>query len=277
MRSRLFHSRVTVALLLCLALLLPMHSTAFSSGVGGIQTTADGDISDVAKEGCLCHNGASSNSVTILADLVPYQWVAGQTYTFHIQLIGGPSAGGSNTGGFSMRASAGEMTGGEGYEDKTQNWNDDSLTMTHTGSGNNEDDRSWLISWTAPEAGAGNVFFWITGNSVNGDGAPGPDDNWNLLTFSIPENPTSEDDGMLRMLFAGDGDIVPPEPDDGHIDLHEMGAPFRAHWLGLLGFNAVIMVILFCGIMLRYGFSTSYEGRSNLLKLRYKTMRRGDQ
>ena len=277
MRYRLYHRRISIALLFCIALLLPVQSTAFSTGIGGVQTGPDGEITDVAKEGCLCHNGAPTNSVTILADLVPYQWVAGQTYTFHLQLVGGPSTAGSYSGGFSMRTSAGEMTGGEGYESKTQNWNGDVLTLTHTGAGNNEDDRSWLISWTAPEAGAGIVFFWVTGNSVTGDGAPGDDDKWNQLTFSIPENSGTEDDGRLRMLFFGDGNIVPPEAEEGHLDLHEMGAPFRAHWLGLLGFNAVIMVIVFCGIMLRYGFSTSYEGRSNLLKLRYKTMRRGDQ
>ena len=56
-----------------------------------------------------------------------------------------------------------------------------------------------------------------------------------------------------------------------------MGAQFRAHWLGLLGFGAVIAVIVFCGLLLRYGFSTSYKGRSNLLRLRYKVNRRGDQ
>ena len=36
-------------------------------------------------------------------------------------------------------------------------------------------------------------------------------------------------------------------------------------------------VIVFCGVFLRYGFSTSYEGRSNQLRLRYKLNRRGDQ
>ena len=39
---------------------------------------------------------------------------------------------------------------------------------------------------------------------------------------------------------------------------------------------AVILVIIFAGVMLRYGFSTSYKGRSNLLRLRYKLNRRGD-
>ena len=45
----------------------------------------------------------------------------------------------------------------------------------------------------------------------------------------------------------------------------------------LLGFGAVIGVIIFAGLLLRYGFSTSYEGRTNQLRLRYKLMRRGDQ
>jgi hypothetical protein len=35
--------------------------------------------------------------------------------------------------------------------------------------------------------------------------------------------------------------------------------------------------VAFAGLLLRYGFSTSYKGRSNQLRLRYKLMRRGDQ
>ena len=269
----LYSSRISIAILLCLALVVPLQSTALHTGIGGEQN--NGDISDVAKEGCICHNSVQTHSVTVLADDVPYQWIAGQTYTFHVQVIGGPSQGGSYTAGFSMRTSAGELAGSEGYESKTQNWEDDLQTLTHTALGSNEEDRSWMISWTAPANGTGNVIFWIAGNSVTGDGLNGPDDMWNQLTFSVPEGTT--DDGRLRMIFAGDGNVVAPEVDHGEIDLHHMGAPFRAHWLGLLGFNAVIMVILFCGLMLRYGFSTSYTGRSNLLKLRYKQMRRGDQ
>ena len=46
---------------------------------------------------------------------------------------------------------------------------------------------------------------------------------------------------------------------------------------GLLGFGAVIGVVIFAGLLLRYGFSTSYKGRSNQLRLRYKLMRRGDR
>ena len=80
-----------------------------------------------------------------------------------------------------------------------------------------------------------------------------------------------------RTLFAGDGNVSPPEPEKTGVDLKHMGAEFRAHVLGLLGFGAVLAVVLFAGLMLRYSFSSSYQGRSNQLRLRYKIRRRGDQ
>jgi hypothetical protein len=85
------------------------------------------------------------------------------------------------------------------------------------------------------------------------------------------------DNGKTRLLFSGNGEIEPPAPKESHVDLHHMGAALRAHWLGLLGFFAVIIVIIFCGFFLRYGFSQNYKGRSNLLRLRIKHERRGDQ
>ena len=72
-------------------------------------------------------------------------------------------------------------------------------------------------------------------------------------------------------------DWTAPAAGSGDVTLHHMWAPFRAHWLGLLGFGAVVAVILFCGFFLRYGFSRHYEGRSNLVRLRMKHLRRGDQ
>ncbi len=127
--------------------------------------------------------------------------------------------------------------------------------------------------------GVGTVTFWITGNSVNGDGGLGNviEDMWNQLTFALVEGDEDSLARGTRTVFAGDGDVAPPEPESHGADLHHMGAKLRAHWLGLLGFGAVIMCVVFAGLMLRYGFSTSYEGRSNQLRLRYKLMRRGDQ
>ena len=150
---------------------------------------------------------------------------------------------------------------------------DDGTTLTHTEAGNNPTDRAWMITWTAPATGSGDVTFWLAGNSVDGDGSP-TGDSWNRLSFSLGEG---MDSGSTRTIFAGNGDVAPPAAEGGHVDLHHMGAPFRAHWLGLLGFGAVVAVILFCGFFLRYGFSRHYEGRSNLVRLRMKHLRRGDQ
>ena len=133
-------------------------------------------------------------------------------------------------------------------------------------------------SWTAPDENTGPVTFWIAGNSVNGDQVPTDADRWNQLTLTLQEGDAQVGTQGTRTVFAGDGNVQPPEPpEEEGVDLEHMGAELRAHWLGLLGFGAVIVVIIFAGLLLRYGFSNTYEGRSNLLRLRYKHMRRGDQ
>jgi len=276
MRRSTISQRIGLGLLIALTLLIPAQTMAFSGGIGGTQSNAGSEIGDVAQEGCLCHSGAPTNAVQILAIDIPYNWVAGQTYSFSIQIIGGPTADThSNTAGFSMRVSDGILAAGEGDESAMSNWEDDTTTLVHESSGATSAERTWSITWTAPATGSGDVFFWVTGNSVDGDHQNGPTDLWNTLSFPLSE--TAEDNGRTRTIFAGDGNVEPPAADEGHVNLHDMGAPFRAHWLGLLGFNAVIMAIVFSGLLLRYGFSTSYKGRTNLLRLRYKTMRRGDQ
>ena len=261
-------------------LLLPALASSYHAGIGGPQThqgsTGQVDIDDVAKSGCLCHNEVADNSVQVILDDVPYAWVAGETYTLQLQLIGGPAATGTYTAGFSMRVSLGTLASDEG-----QNWEIDGAldeqTLTHTEASAANGDRAWVLTWTAPEEGSGTVNFWIVGNSVNGDQIPGVEDRWNQLNFALNEGGESSAAMGTRTLFAGDGNVSPPEPQHHGIDLHHMGAKLRAHWLGLLGFGAVIGVVVFAGLLLRYGFSTSYKGRSNQLRLRYKLMRRGDQ
>ena len=173
-----------------------------------------------------------------------------------------------------MRVSSGALGAGEGFENLVQNWEEDTSSLTHTSPGAKTADRTWMITWTAPESSSGPVTFWLAGNSVNGDGIPSELDRWNRLSISVEEG---DDSGDTRTVFSGNGEIEPPAPVEEHVDLHHMGAKLRAHWLGLLGFAAVILVILFCGFFLRYGFSRHYVGRSNLLKLRIKHLRRGDQ
>ena len=270
MRAHLptFHRLVVLG---CFAILLAGSTQGYSNGIGGDEN-GDGDV---ALAGCTCHNELPDNSVTVILDGLPYHYSAGTTYSLTIQLIGGPEIdSSSNTGGFAMRVTSGSLAGAEGFEALVQNWEDDGTSLTHSVAGAETPDRSWMITWTAPETGTGAVTIWLAGNSVNGDGIPSELDRWNRLSISLEEG---EDSGDTRTVFSGNGDIEPPAPVETQVDLHHMGAKLRAHWLGLLGFAAVILVILFCGFFLRYGFSRHYVGRSNLLKLRIKHLRRGDQ
>ena len=259
--SRVF-IRTLLPLILVSLMFLPGLSEAYPDGIGGEQSNAGETIDDVAKQGCLCHGEEPSNSVMIILVDVPYTWVAEQSYTMRLEIVGGPD---TDMGGFSARVSAGELSG------DGQSWEDDSMTRTHTSSSS----RIFEITLTSPESGLGQIDFWISGNAVNGVEGPAGD-YWNQLVFNLVE--VEEDDGFgTRTLIAGSGTPEASESETGEVDLETMGAQFRAHWLGLLGFGAVIAVIIFCGLLLRYGFSTSYEGRSNLLRLRYKLNRRGDQ
>ena len=264
-------SRRKALVLIFVAVFVSGSGQALHSGVGG---NANGQ-GDVALAGCTCHAENPDNSVTVILDGVPFHYSSETSYEMKIQLIGGPEANlESYTGGFSMRVSSGSLGSSEGFENMVQNWEDDVSTLTHTDAGSHTPDRTWMIQWTSPKEGSGAVTFSIAGNSVNGDMAPSNLDRWNRLTTSVDEG---QDNGRTRTVFSGNGDITPPAPIEEHTDLHHMGAKLLAHWLGLLGFSAVMLVILFCGFFLRYGFSRHYAGRSNLLKLRIKHLRRGDQ
>tara|TARA_B100001175_G_scaffold304057_1_gene299679 strand:- start:5839 stop:6648 length:810 start_codon:yes stop_codon:yes gene_type:complete len=269
MRSSAQTARRVIAISI-IAVLTAGGAQAIHTGVGG-DANNDGDV---ALAGCTCHAEEPDNSVTLILTEVPHRYVPGDTYEMVIQIIGGPDADTtSHTGGFSMRVSSGVLAASVGSESLMYNWEDDPTTLTHTDSGSKEPDRTWQISWTAPEEATGVVTIWLAGNSVNGDGVPSQLDRWNRLSALIDEG----EFGGTRTVFVGNGDIEPPAPVEEGVDLHHMGAGMRAHWLGLLGFAAVVIVIIFCGLMLRYGFSRHYEGRSNLLRLRIKHQRRGDQ
>tara|TARA_Y100001960_G_C14659417_1_gene819993 strand:- start:284 stop:1087 length:804 start_codon:yes stop_codon:yes gene_type:complete len=265
----LYHQKLLVVILA--SVFITGTGQALHSGVGG---NANGQ-GEVTLAGCTCHADSPDNSVTVILDGVPFHYSPETAYVMKIQLIGGPEADtDSYTGGFSMRASSGSLSESEGYAGLVQNWEGDQATLTHTDAGASTPDRTWVFTWTSPQEGTGAVTFSIAGNSVNGDMAPSSLDRWNRLTASVDEG---QDNGRIRTVFSGNGEINPPAPVEEHKDLHHMGAKLLAHWLGLLGFTAVILVILFCGLFLRYGFSRHYAGRSNLLKLRIKHLRRGDQ
>ncbi len=266
------HRRLIIGALVFL--LIVGGGQARPGGIAGNEAVGD---SDVAKTGCTCHSADQANpdnSTKIYVIDVPKQYTGNEQYPMQIKIIGGPevhSEGSDATGGFSMRVSAGTLGASAGYENMVAN-GDEETTLTHTSEGKNPTDRAWSFTWTAPVADSGDVIFWIAANSVNGNGN-NAGDSWNRFSFPVSEGNASG----VYTESTGDGQGVNLDSGGHDVDIHKMGAKFRAHWLGLLGFGAVILVIIFCGFFLRYGFSRHYEGRSNLLRLRMKHLRRGDQ
>ncbi|MEC7229351.1 MAG: hypothetical protein VXV95_04800, partial [Candidatus Thermoplasmatota archaeon] len=127
MLEKPYNNRLALGLILIILLTLPGFASSYHGGIGGQQVNAGETIDDVAKEGCLCHNGAADNSVQIILDDVPYAWEAGEIYEMKLQIIGGPSAASPWTAGFSMRVTDGILSG-----DNLQNWEDDPTTLTQT-------------------------------------------------------------------------------------------------------------------------------------------------
>ena len=86
-------------------------------------------------------------------------------------------------------------------------------------------ERTWNLNGRRQEEGT--ITFWIVG-PVNGDGALSELDRWNRLSASVGEG---IDNGKTRAVFSEMAKLS-PAPTEQHVDLHEMGAKLRAHWLG---------------------------------------------
>ena len=89
MRTQKVFIRSLASLILISLMLFPTVTNAYPGGIGGQEVWAEGDIDDVAKEGCLCHAAEPSNSVMIILDDVPYSWAAGESYDMRMEIVGG--------------------------------------------------------------------------------------------------------------------------------------------------------------------------------------------
>ena len=198
------------ALVVILALsILSIPAMGMSSGPG--YENADGD--PTVKYGCNCHNnGAASSRAVVMVTGVPVMYELGESYDMTIKVADSLTLSGGNgntQGGFLMTSE------GIGYF----TWPDDQEIREAEGApsdishSDTDSDGVWLISWTAPSEDLGPVHFWVAGNSVNGDGAPGDEDWWNILTFTVnaPGTIESGDSGATletRTVSVGDYDTL---------------------------------------------------------------------
>ena len=143
--------RLALISLLAIAMIVVPAVTSLPSGISGVKDT-----------GCNCHGTEASPSVTASISGLPEAYNASETYTVTVSFTGGPSVdGNANLGGFNLWASAGTLAS---VDSSAQLWGPSEAS--HTTEGN--DQRSWVLEWTAPDSGS-EVKFILHTNSVNGN------------------------------------------------------------------------------------------------------------
>ena len=188
---------------------MSIPAMGMSSGPG--YENSDGD--PTVKYGCSCHNnGAASTRAVVMVTGVPVMYELDQSYDMTIKVADSLTLSGGNgntEGGFLMTSDGiGEFSWPEDEDIRVAEGAPSDISHSDTDS-----DGIWQITWTAPSTNTGHVYFWVAGNSVNGDGAPGDEDWWNVLSFTInsPDTIESGDSGATletRTVSVGDYDTL---------------------------------------------------------------------
>ena len=167
----LMRNKQTWALMLLIGLLIQQIPVGDSASYG---------ISDV-EGGCTCHNAVPSDSVQIHLEGIPERYQANQTYTLNISATGGATSieNFTNRGGFNLWMSRGVLSN---ISDDVQVFSNNEVG--HTESGNNQ--RAWVVNWTAPDDDTLSVQYRLHINTVNGDGVPSDLDQWNREVGEFP-------------------------------------------------------------------------------------------
>jgi hypothetical protein len=201
-----------VVAMTALALIVPIPGYAQQSGGVGLE--------DSDKVGCDCHNVAPDPGVTLNLMGLPHAYEPDQVYDLIITVAGGPPLSETMVaaGGFMVSCTNGSFAVPEG-SDQVQVFNGDK-TASHTLAGNKV--RQWHLLWRAPKEGAGDAVFYMSVNSVNGDGVE-----------------TGDIDQYNSIVVVSLG-----EPQAGAVEegASEWGVPIAAYWLGTIAFLATLVL-----------------------------------
>ena len=166
---------LTLTLTLILALIFfPESSTSFGSGSPGGKTNSPTDASNCTS----CHSGtinSGSGSIEISSNIPASGYVPGETYVVEITQEH-PSF---SKFGFEITAEGGigvnPKVGGFGTTNNETQSISSNTAVTHTASGTSGSAstggfaKTWTINWEAPPAGSGDITFYFTGLSANGN------------------------------------------------------------------------------------------------------------
>ncbi len=158
--------------------------TSSSSGAPSGRTGSPIDIGTCAATGC--HNSFGLNTgngtLSLTTNIPATGYVPGTTYTININLTEvGITRFGFEASSYSPDANAnvGAPTILNSTETKINPGGGNYVTHTSAGISAN-DTKDWSFDWTAPNPGAGEVIFFVSGNASNANGNPSGDNIYNV-------------------------------------------------------------------------------------------------
>ncbi|MDG1525642.1 MAG: hypothetical protein P8Q90_06205 [Candidatus Thalassarchaeaceae archaeon] len=173
-----------LALLFCLIIQYTPAGMSASTG-----------ISDV-ENGCTCHNAVPTSSVNITFEGIPLTYEVNTSYTLIISATGGAQSveNHTNFGGFNLWMSHGVLSN---LSNEVQVFSINEVG--HTGLGN--DQRAWTVNWTAPADNSTRIHYRLHVNTVNGDGVPSNEDQWNRKIGSFGQGTETLEQTPVSPIF----------------------------------------------------------------------------
>lgn len=160
-----------------------------------------------------CH-GSTPRSQEMLSSNIPKSgYIPNQEYEITIQA----TKMGTDVWGFEMMTEDESKMGVEGFKSNADgNIKENGVRITHKfASSSNADGQTWTLVWTAPDAGSGNLKFYVSVLAANGNGVTSGD-NVFIDTLSVSENLKADVNELVRPEI-----MVYPNPVES--DLHISG------------------------------------------------------
>ena len=150
-------------------------ATIFISSSGGRTDGRSSSPGDGADCGA-CHGGSSTSPTDmIVTDIPTAGYITGTTYNITVTV----AETGRSEFGFQITAeddsNAKKGTFGTFGSTSIIHTNTANTLVTQTNPGTNSDAQSWVMEWTAPASGTGNITFYAAGNASNNNGGTSGD------------------------------------------------------------------------------------------------------
>lgn len=144
-------------------------------------------------QGCTCHDDNPSTAVQVQVDGWPAVYTPDESYALTVTATGDVPG---TQGGLSVEVTKGSLSSADPLVAASGRF------ATHTAPG----ERAWPLVWRAPPEDSGGVTLTAYVNLVNGDGSNGPEDHWNVGTFTAVEKaPEPPKPSNLHLEFEWNG------------------------------------------------------------------------